>query len=420
VANLPGMITFELSKSLGNKVDEVIPGIDSRYIDYLLDISHRGAWPITGPYSRRGRLAFCSDTFDLSTPLTRTAALVLASSVRDKGNEDNPRYYAAFCAYARSAIQRQECLELARATYYVALSQRVMWFDTTEWPATKFQIQTILVHVLQYCRISEAWSSADQHPLSKTEFSLVARQMERILSIFRDVCWSLFYSYPSGVAEVSTTLREITGISITVLSRGLNGVGEGENVHAALLECLEVCLRASFLQLRKDHATNNGEIRQRHLSNIASRIIELLGQVVTVMEIFPGVGDLIKQAFDIELYTDRHGALADIFQPLENGGFLRLPLLHYSNAEHTRYVFQAAVMCCYARLMSGLMNAEANLNGRRRSDLSHAIAICRLLRSHDLNNRAQGENNRRELRSLFWAGLIMRKLNYNSGEAHSK
>jgi hypothetical protein len=66
------------------------------------------------------------------------------------------------------------------------------------------------------------------------------------------------------------------------------------------------------------------------------------------------------------------------------------------------------------------MNAEANLNGRRRSDLSHAIAICRLLRAHDLNNRAQGENNRRELRSLFWAGLIMRKLNYNSGEAHSK
>jgi hypothetical protein len=422
--DLPGISKFTISGALANAIDEIIPGVDWQYIHYLRHNRSRGFPQRIG---QCGIMFFSYDLrFDLSTPLTRAAALVLVSSMKDpigmdslslpsRNGEHTERYYDAFCHYAKLAIESQNCLELTHATFYLAISLRGAAWGELEWLTSKHHIDSILVHILQFCRISDACSNADLPArLSKSQFKSVIRELRRVLAIFRNVCTMLFFDYPSKIADFGTVINAITRLSTAVLSRWVDvddDIFGREGGAFSSLRDEELFVDVSFKRLL-DRARYGRGIDKTPTSKIVSQINTCLGKTI---DLLPGVDELLKQVYDIErhLHPNTYG-------PLEANGFLRFPHLRLPDGFDLRTMNLTARKYCHAQLMRNLVGPDGSKNETRWSNLMHALAICRLVHAYDLYiSRKLGTawiawTGR--LAHLFWAGLVMKKWNYDPGE----
>jgi hypothetical protein len=412
MANLPGMSRFTISRGLANTVDEIIPGVDSQYIHFLHHTPFRHhRQTIEGRVITYPLLYADRQTFDLSTPLARAATLVLVSSAEDtvilpsrrflpaRNSEHTTRYYDAFCHYAKLAIEGRNVLDLAHATYCLALSQGLAGLRFMDWPTSKQHIESVLVHILQFCRISEACSNADlSRPLSNSEFKGVLLQLRDVLyGAFSLVCKMLLEDYPSKLSEFSITITDIIRLSAAVLSRGVDCSG------------LILHVRVSFMRLLERAEYGRG-VDQTPTSMIVSQIVTYLGKIVEGAKVFPGVVDLLDQVFEIErhLHSNTYG-------PLEESEFLRFPHLRLPFTPGERLdrigVIAKAQDYCFGQLMRNLLPPGEKETEPRWSNLLLAIAICRLIHLDDLCTSPGTRN-----RNLFWAGLVMMKWNYDPGK----
>src|SRR5271163_2570576 len=86
-ASLPGISSFTISKSLTRDSNDIIPGLDSKYLEYIFDpqTAYFASWfdPMDGR----------PEIFDISSPPTRAAVLVLAASLQNR-IDDQYKYFA--------------------------------------------------------------------------------------------------------------------------------------------------------------------------------------------------------------------------------------------------------------------------------------------------------------------------------------
>lgn len=391
---LPGASKFALPRAVTKNVDDIIPGMDSQYLEFFL-------WQYRRCFYRSYDDAKRSvPAFDISSDPTRAAILVFASSMKEPDRTDSTlKYFDAFCSYSKTALKNNDFLDLVCASYYIALAGLFH-------PTLINDASSMTVHYLQFCRIAEAISSPSHGiRLPNETLASIKDLLQTIISMSWSVCMRYCYRSPANYAQIWEPLWEIIDLSSSVMSRG-PPIENNAVVNTGLY--LEVYSRIKFLRFLDLANQKDGEVEAGQLDTVRAQLVQILWQLIELAGSIPSVGELLRQAYDIDSHI-RNGN-AD-----ETHGHLPFPpLVLPTVGDCHRPDVEIAYLYCNARLLASLLAPDADHDmGCRKGAFESAIAICRILHETGVRNWWISQRARR---SYFWAGLIVTRDNYAPGK----
>jgi hypothetical protein len=381
--------TFTISKSL-SKQEDIIPGLDSHYLrvyEPLCRERFRVRYLCHKGVSASFKLKLL--THYISSPPCRAAALVLASYLKNwKNKYETWKYYAAFCIFAKKAIQNENLHELLHASYLL-VSYDIISATTSE---------SAVVHFPQFCRVANA--------LVSRETGTSAEEMKLIIGAWRSLVEEFVSERPFAQ---TVDLLEGLELSLWLLSCRIGGMDTYLGtapflVHRVFarvyLENYITC-RLNFECTGED--TGSIEI------NAKTKLNNVLQQIAVDLFHLPDVLELLNRIYDIKYYLQ-----PDWHAPVEADGFLQFPsLMHSREYEFSTESVNAAFISCFAQLLTTFLN-PTDTHPTLEAQYS-SIAICRLC------HYVVGWNDMGWFkRGIFLAALVLRKETYPAGSPKNR
>ena len=170
----------------------------SKYLEYPFQRRNPPMWYSTDLFVVP--IDWHHEVFDISSPLLRTAVLILASSFHD-GHNYQCKYFAVFFRFANDAIRNQDCVALVHASYYVPLIAGPKAFDMThDWSRG-------LIHLLKFARAVDAFCSFYYHIPPFNELKLVEKRVHTVFWMAWTAC---------GVSSNKFTWSNLTELYISI------------------------------------------------------------------------------------------------------------------------------------------------------------------------------------------------------------
>ena len=403
LAIIPGTSKFAVSRTLKSPIDDIILEMDSRYLHFLDDLRQQGAtikppfqWQ-RDPYARN----FCYGElqFDISSPLCRASSLVLASSLKHNGsNEDSCQYFKAFCANANAAIRDGNWKDLVYASHIMTV---MAWHCPLDTKPTG-----IMTHFLQFCRLTKTVNETTSQRLVedviyRCDQTINAAWLVTAFAYFGDgtrtrEIWDLLWK----MMEITSWLtRKPYRVEFQILDKKAAGYLNFLNYHANIH--LAIMLNEFTLEI--------GERDSWRLETTRARAIEIFKQIQNLIASIRVVCELL----DCALYTEPY-LFTEYYELFEFDVALLFPSLISPQAGSSDpRVIRLALLYCYAELLTNVLDPSADESDTcRNSILQSSVAICRLI--HQVENSLSQDDI--GIRSLFWAGLCFCRENYVPGE----
>ena len=374
-------------------------------------------WPgrRCGPLQFRSRLSshvfvpLYNASLSHSSALFRSAILVLMSKLKEKGSDqDTLGYFNVFYRRARESIDANAISEIVYASYIIAVHGLI----------AEESIQEALVYCLQFCRALK--SLIRSGTVGEDELSWIETLWQGVLSSIFYISRHLQFNNVDDGEQMERfwgQLQQILDESSCLLP------SDSDIAELPLSMCTEtICQKVISLSIYMQFYLDRFLFRA---SCHSSRIVEnvepvrawlhkILGQIIPLINQLSNISDYIYHAYSIRIEV-----------PDSNHESAPGNLLHFTNlqprglkpaASPTYRDSALALLYAFARLLKTLLEQmnEYPETGTSKIDQS-AIALYRVCGSFPRHTFTDVMAPLLIKRSLFWAGIILRKSQFPAG-----